>query len=193
LLSIYIAFAAFYSVLYLTGYSIKFLLLNEDLKKFDLYITPWLGLGLIIAVFYPLSWMGCSVSSAAGGFAVAVIIMDAAVRLKFKEPVRAEWRDIFVIALIGLLVSTVYGIPIFFHENEIFAVSQSADFSTYLNVTKTALTSSVKSYRASSPAADASHRGNKPVARYSAPGMCFRHGFFRGHFKDRYSAFILRA
>jgi hypothetical protein len=48
LLSVYISFIIAYFTLYFVGYSLKVIFLNEDLREYDLYITPWLGIGFII-------------------------------------------------------------------------------------------------------------------------------------------------
>jgi hypothetical protein len=129
-------------VLYFCGYPVKVLLLNEDLKKYDLYITPWLGIGVVITVFFPLSWRGFSVAETAGYVAIAIVLCAAAVYLKFRETVRASWKEAAFIAFIGFVTASIYGGILFAHDFEIYSVSLTADYVSYLIDAKSALWSS---------------------------------------------------
>jgi hypothetical protein len=61
MLNIYVSFAAAYAVTYFFGYPLKVLLLKDEMKRYDLYITPWLGMGIMMIVLFPLSRLGFSV------------------------------------------------------------------------------------------------------------------------------------
>jgi hypothetical protein len=141
ILKYYAAFLAAYITLYFFGYSLKVLFLDEDLKKYDLYITPWLGMGLIVMVLFPLSWLGYSVESVIGRFIIAVAVLDALVWLWFREGAFFERREAVFIAAIGVIACTVYAIPIAVNDWIPYAVTQNGDFASYLNCAKAALIS----------------------------------------------------
>jgi hypothetical protein len=147
LLYIYFAFIVAYFTLYFCGYFLKVLLLNDDLKKYDLYITPWLGTGVIILVFFPLSWLGFSVRSAVNYFILGVIVCDAAVYLKFREGARFGRKDVITAAVTGFIVATVYGGILAAHDFSYYNISSNTDFTSYLNVARTALISSANFIR----------------------------------------------
>jgi hypothetical protein len=131
-----------YFTLYFWGYPVKVLLLNDDLKKFDLYVTPWLGIGVIIAVLFPLSWLGFSVQSAANYFFAAVLAINVVLWLKYREPMMTGGKEAVLIALIGFTVASIYGSILYLKGFEYAAVTNVADFSSYLLDAKAALVSS---------------------------------------------------
>ncbi|MDR1965696.1 MAG: hypothetical protein LBQ36_03220 [Synergistaceae bacterium] len=143
-MSAYASFVVTYFTLYFFGYSLKVLLLNGDLKKYDLYITPWLGMGLIIMVLFPLSWLGHSVESAINYFAGSVFLLNLAIWLKFKEVPCFEKREVIFMAVIGFFVCTVYASPLAAADYDLYAVTLSGDFASYLNAAKAALISSAR-------------------------------------------------
>jgi hypothetical protein len=136
-----------YFTLYFCGYSLKVLLLNDDLKKYDLYITPWLGIGAIILVFFPLSWMGVSVRSAANYFIVAVAGCNLAVYLRFREGARFERGDAISAVLTCFIVASLYGGILAAHDFGYCNVFTNTDFVSYLNDARAALISSAKFVR----------------------------------------------
>jgi hypothetical protein len=120
MLSIYLAFVIAYLTLYFMGYPIKTLLLNEDLKKYDLYITPWIGLGVIIVTLFPLSLLGVSVQSVCDYLFAIVLLSNIIVYYKYKEPVHCDKNELIVLGVIALLTGTIYGIPLAAKKFEYF-------------------------------------------------------------------------
>jgi hypothetical protein len=141
-LSIYAFFVTAYVTLYFFGYPVKVLLLNCDLKKYDLYITPWLGVGVIILVLHPLSWLGFSVRGVANYFFTAVFLINMAVYFKFREGVRFDKGEVILIAIMGFAVSSIFGVVFFAHGFEYYGVVLNPDFAYYLMAAKVVLESS---------------------------------------------------
>jgi hypothetical protein len=150
LLKFYAAFLVAYFTLYFFGYSLKVLFLNGDLKKYDLYITPWLGMGLTVMVLFPLSWLGYSVESTVGCFAAAVAALNFAVWRCFREGARFEKREVVFMVAIGAAVGSVYGAILFARDFDCFAVCRTGDYASYLNAARAVLASSAD-YMASAP------------------------------------------
>jgi hypothetical protein len=143
-LGIYVGFVVAYVTLYFFGYPLRVLLLNDDLKKFDLYITPWLGIGVIICVLFPLSWLGYSVQSVINYFAAAIATVNVALWARFRETPRAGREDVIALLALGAVTGAVYGvIPALSGFNR-FAVTYAGDFGLYLSSSKHVLTSSAK-------------------------------------------------
>jgi hypothetical protein len=126
------------------GYSLKVLLLNEDLKKYDLYITPWLGVGVVLVFLYPMSWMGFSVRAVAHYFAACVAAINFAVWHKYREPARVEMKEVVIIAVVGLIVGGIYGGVLAMRDYESYSFSVAKDFGTYLVNSKAVLESSLQ-------------------------------------------------
>jgi hypothetical protein len=136
--AVYAAFAAMYAVFYLCGYPLKVLLLEDDLERFDPYITPWLGIGAIILFFFSMSRLGYPVKSCAGIFAATMAAASAMLWVKYKKAPRFTGRDALLITVIALLTGAIYGWIPASESFESFAVTSATDFSLYLNVTRAA-------------------------------------------------------
>jgi hypothetical protein len=122
-------------------------MLNEGLKKYDIFITPWLGVGLIILTFFPLSRLGFSVRSAVNYFVLAVVGCDLAVYLKFREGVCFDRKDAIAAAAAGFITATLYGGLLAAHDFTYYVFSSNTDFVSYLNDARAALISSAKFVR----------------------------------------------
>jgi hypothetical protein len=144
---LYVAFAVAYITLYFFGYPLRVLLLGGDLKKYDLYMTPWLGIGLIVTVLFPLSLLGFSVGSAMKYFALSVAAANAALWLKFREPPRVARGEAALIAAVAFVVATIYGVA----SSGNYAVTLNADFGYYLHVAKAVLISSAEYMQTARP------------------------------------------
>ncbi|MDR1509730.1 MAG: hypothetical protein LBS53_08830 [Synergistaceae bacterium] len=147
MLYIYFSFIVAYFTLYFCGYFLKVLLLNDDIKKYDIFITPWLGAGLIILTLYSLSWLGFSVRSSVNYFTLSVVGCNAAVYLKFREGVCFDRKDAIAAAAAGFITATLYGGLLAAHDFAYYAFSSNTDFSSYLNAARAALISSAKFVR----------------------------------------------
>jgi hypothetical protein len=150
MVGVYVSFFIAYVTLYFCGYPLKVLLLNDDIKKYDLYITPWLGIGVVITVFFPLSWLGISVIEAAEYVAAVIVLFAAAVYLKFRETVRASKNEVALISFVAFVTASIYGGILFARDFEIYSVSVNADYASYLYDAKSALFSSA-AYMAAQP------------------------------------------
>ncbi|MDR1020788.1 MAG: hypothetical protein LBL73_08520 [Synergistaceae bacterium] len=183
MLSIYIAFVIAYLTLYFMGYPIKTLLLNEDLKKYDLYITPWIGLGMIIVTLFPLSLLGVPVQSVCDYLFTIVLFSNIVVYCKYKEPVHCDRNELIVLGVTALLIGTIYGIPLAAKKFEYYAIFfNNADFATYMNMAKAALLVSAK-YMKENPFG-MSHRAMDLFAFYQQyRGCVFSLAFFSGLFR----------
>jgi hypothetical protein len=137
--AVYAAFAAMYAVFYLCGYPLRVLLLEDDLERFDPYITPWLGIGAIILFFFPLSRLGFPVKSCAGIFTAAVAAASAVLWVKYKKIPLFARRDVLLMTAIALLTGAIYGYIPASESFESFAVTSASDFSLYLNDTRGAM------------------------------------------------------
>jgi hypothetical protein len=144
MLGFYMSFFIAYLTLYFMGYSLKAVLLNDDLGKYDLYVTPWLGLGLIAVCLYPLSWMGYSVRSVIYWLVAVVALVNCAVWLKYRVPVRFEKSEAAVLAVIALVVGGIYGGILAIREVESYSFNAYKDFGSYILFSKAALESSAK-------------------------------------------------
>jgi hypothetical protein len=120
-------------------------LLNDDLKKYDLYITPWLGIGLVILVLYPLSLLGFPAKQVTIYFFAAVLLLNVAVFLKYKETAIFAKSDLILIIILGFTVATIYGSVLAARGFEYYGVALNSDFGVYLDVAKTFMESSAKS------------------------------------------------
>jgi hypothetical protein len=120
------------------------LLLNGDLNKYDIYITPWLGIGVIILVLYPLNWMGFSVREVSDYFFAAVLLINVAVYFKYREKVRFDKGEVILIAVMGFTVSSIFGVILFAHDFEYYSVALNHDFAYYLMMAKVTLEHSTK-------------------------------------------------
>ena len=109
MLGIYMTFALMYLIFYICGYPLKVFFLRDDLRKFDLYITPWFGIGLVICALYPLSWLGFSVQSVALYFFLAVLLACAASWLRYRERVHFTRNDVIFLVSLALIAGGVYG------------------------------------------------------------------------------------
>ena len=135
-------FIVAYFTFYFFGFPLKSLLLNDDLEKYDLYITPWLGIGTMILVLFPLSRLGFAVEDTANYFAASVGVLNVALWKKAGARIRFDRREAALIATIGVLTAFVYSIPLALRGEDVFAISRNADFAMYLNDAKAALSSS---------------------------------------------------
>jgi hypothetical protein len=115
------------------------LLLNDDLKKYDLYFTPWLGAGVIILVLFPLSWLGFSVKEATNYFFAAILLVNMAVYFKYKEGVRFDRGEVILIAVMGFTISSIFGVILFAHGFEYYGVALNHDYGLYLMMAKVTL------------------------------------------------------
>ncbi|MDR1580088.1 MAG: hypothetical protein LBS35_07000, partial [Synergistaceae bacterium] len=109
MLRIYVSFITAYAVTYLCGYPLKVPLLKDEMKRYDLYITPWLGMGIMMIVLFPLSRFGFSVKSAAPYFTLCILILAAASWFKFRETPVFERRDVIFLVCVALLTGLMYG------------------------------------------------------------------------------------
>ncbi|MDR1510785.1 MAG: hypothetical protein LBS53_14255 [Synergistaceae bacterium] len=182
MVGVYVSFFIAYVTLYFCGYPVKVLLLNEDLKKYDLYITPWLGIGVVITAFFPLSWLGVSVERSAGYVAIAIVLCAAAVYLKFRETVRVSWREVVLISFVGFVTASIYGGILFAHDFEIYSVAVTADYASYLNDAKNALFSSAAHLAARPPGAQAAETALLSLV-LDFRGCVFVPAFFAALFK----------
>jgi hypothetical protein len=181
MISVYVSFVVIYCTLYFFGYSLKVLLLNDDLRKFDLYITPWLGIGVIVVTLFPLSWLGYSVQSMAYYFAGAVAAANLAVWLKFREPVRVERREAIIVVSVGFAVASFYGGLLFLRGGEALAVTAASDFASYLSNARAALVSSAK-YIASLPPGVPNAYTDNISLNHTFRGCVFAHALFAALF-----------
>jgi hypothetical protein len=141
--NMYLNFVLMYFIFYICGYPLKVFLLGDDLKKFDMYVTPWLGVGLVICVLFPMSWLGFSVESIAGYFVMAVLAAGAAVWFKYREPVHCGRNDAIFLISLGFIAGAVYGFKLAANP-DLYAVTLSGDYASYLNDARAALVSSAK-------------------------------------------------
>jgi hypothetical protein len=141
ILKMIMAFGGIYAALYLCGYPLKVLLLPEDMEKYDLYMTPWLGVCLAVVVFYPLSLAGFSVERTADLFMYAVLAADLLLWLKYKKTIRAERGEIIILVSMGLVAAVFYALPLRGggEDRAVYAFAPSFDFAQYLNYIKIAL------------------------------------------------------
>jgi hypothetical protein len=143
MVNIFVSFAAAYAVTYLFGYPFKVLLLKGEMRRYDLYITPWLGMGIMMIALFPLSRLGFSVESAAPYFTACILILAAAAWFKFRETPVFERRDVVFLVCAALLVGTMYGIPLM-ARGDWYAPVMNADYQSYLHDAKIALLYSSK-------------------------------------------------
>ena len=145
-------FAVAYFTFYFFGFPLKSLLLNDDLEKYDLYITPWLGIGTMILVLFPLSRLGFAVVDTANYFAAAVGILNFALWKKAGARIRFDdRREVALIAALGILTAVAYAGVLALSGEDVFAISRNSDFGAYLNDAKAVLSSSA-AYIATFPA-----------------------------------------
>jgi hypothetical protein len=135
-------FAVAYFTFYFFGFPLKSLLLNGDLEKYDLYITPWLGIGAMILVLFPLSRLGFAVEDTANYFVLAVGVLNFALWKKAGARIRFDRREAALIAAIGVLTAAVYAGALALHGDGVFAISRNADLGAYLSTAKAVLSSS---------------------------------------------------
>jgi hypothetical protein len=176
-INIYVIFIIAYLTLYFFGYPLKVLLLNDDLKKFDLYITPWLGIGVIVAVLFPLSWFGYSVESVTGYFVCAIALANAVIFLKYRELPHFEKREVILILITGAVTGTVYGVVLLLRGPDYFAAAIGADFGLYLSVAKAALASSAREMSALPPGIPII-RSISDILNIQLRGAVYVHAFF---------------
>jgi hypothetical protein len=138
MLKIYVSFAVAYAVTYLFGYPFKVLLLKDEMKRYDLYITPWLGMGIMMIALFPLSRLGFSVKSAAPYFTVCVLSLAAAAWFKFKETPVFDRRDVIFLVCVAMLTGLMYGIPLTVRDDW-YSPIMNADYQSYLHDAKIAL------------------------------------------------------
>jgi hypothetical protein len=144
-------FVAAYLTFYFFGFPLKSLLLNDDLEKYDLYITPWLGIVTVIIVLFPLSRLGFAVKDTANYFALAVGVLNFALWKKAGARVRFDRREAALIAVIGVITALFYAGALALRGDGVFATSRNPDFVLYLNNAKAVLSSSA-AYFATLPA-----------------------------------------
>ncbi|MDR0654427.1 MAG: hypothetical protein LBG12_14130, partial [Synergistaceae bacterium] len=138
MLRIYVFFAAAYAVTYLVGYPLKVLLLRDEMKRYDLYITPWLGMGIIMIALFSLSHLGFSVKSATPYLTACVLFLAAASWFKFRETPDFERRDVIFLVSTALLTGLMYGIPLVARDDW-YAPIMNADYQSYLHDAKIVL------------------------------------------------------
>jgi hypothetical protein len=119
-------------------------LLPEDLKKWDLYITPWLGMALVVTVLFPLSWMGYSVAGVINWFALSVLFLNFVVWALYKERVFFEKSDLFLLVLLGFVAATLYCGALYVRGYDIYSITHNDDIASYLNDARAALESSAR-------------------------------------------------
>jgi hypothetical protein len=140
-------FIVAYFTFYFFGFPLKSFLLNDDLEKYDLYITPWLGIGTVIIVLFPLSRLGFSVENTANYFALAVGGVNFALWKKAGARMRLDRREAALIAAIGVLTALFYAGVLALCGDGAFAMTRNPDFASYLNDAKAALSSSAARLR----------------------------------------------
>jgi hypothetical protein len=140
---IYLTFTLMYLIFYICGYPLKVLFLRDELRKFDLYITPWFGIGLVICALYPLSWLGFSVQSVAAYFFLAVLLACGALWLKYRERVHFTRNDVIFLVSLALIAGAVYGFKLA-QDPESYVITLNVDYGGYLNLARAALISSAK-------------------------------------------------
>jgi len=148
----YASFVIAYATCYFMGYSLKVLLLNDDMKKFDLYITPWLGMGLIICVLFPLSLLGYPVEAVARFFALAVLAVNIFMCKKSGKLVNFEKHEVIFLSVTAIFIGVIYGGVLMLRDFESYAVCTGFDFGGYLCIAKAILSSNTKRIIADIPA-----------------------------------------
>jgi len=137
-------FISCYVLLYFCGYFIKVLLLDEKLKKFDLYITPWIGLSVVVIALTILSHMGWSVSSSAWPFFVIVTICNIVVFVKKRVIVVFEKTELLTLLGLGSIIYMIYIIPVVLSGfNSFTQWIMNNDFLAYTVITRYVLEESV--------------------------------------------------
>ena len=71
-----ILFVGFYVITYVFGYPISVVFLNEEQKKYDLYLTPWIGLSFLSLLLVTFSRIGFPVNSVAYFLLFLIIVLD---------------------------------------------------------------------------------------------------------------------
>jgi hypothetical protein len=155
--------------------------LNDDLEKYDLYITPWLGIGMTILVLFPLSRLGFAVEDTANYFALAVGVLNFALWEKSGARIRFDRREAKIIATIGVLTAFVYAGALALRGDGVFAISRNADFALYLNNAKAALSSSAKRFAAFPEGIPQMLQINQAL-NFQLRGCIFPHAFLSAFF-----------
>jgi hypothetical protein len=120
-------------------------LLDKTIKKYDLYITPWLGLGVIVLALTLLSHLGFSVEDCAVFFLVSIAIINSVTIFWKRERIYTNKKDL----LLFLVILSIY----FFrhwiagimnlHDSYYINIYNNNDFMSYLNVAKYFLTETI--------------------------------------------------
>jgi hypothetical protein len=169
-------FIVAYFTFYFFGFPLKSLLLNDDFEKYDLYITPWLGIGAVILVLFPLSCLGFAVEDTANYFALAVGGVNFALWKKAGARTRFRRREAALIALVGVLTAAVYAGALKLYEDDVFAVGRNVDIYSYLIDAKAALSSSA-AYFGTFPAGIPRMLDITQALNFQFRGCVFPHAF----------------
>jgi hypothetical protein len=138
-------FIASYSLLYFCGYAIKVFILNESLKKYDLYITPWIGLGVIVLSLTLLSHLGFSVSDCAFYVLLCVALINIGVIFWKKERIYCDKKEILLIFGVAFVMIGQFGFAnaVNLYDSEFTNIYGNNDFASYLDIAKYFLTESI--------------------------------------------------
>jgi hypothetical protein len=121
---------------YFCGYSIKVWLLNNELKRHDIYITPWFGLAVIVMAFYLLYRLDVSVETGKYFFIFAILIANTLTFFLKKEAIHATKKELVLTCAILLVVLFLYGVVYLVNDSRSYVYVLNTDFLSYLNTAK---------------------------------------------------------
>lgn len=122
-----------YIISYIFGYPLKVFLLNEKWKKYDLYITPWLGMASMMIILFYISILGFSINEAFLPFTIASLVVIILTALKCKQTVYFKKFDLIFVAAILFIGTIFYTLPGYLNNQNIFpTLNGNNDFISYV-------------------------------------------------------------
>lgn len=139
-------FIASYSLLYFCGYTVKVFVLSESLKKYDLYITPWIGLGVIVLSLTLLSHLGFSVSDCAVYVLLCIALFNAGVVFWKRERIYCNKKEILLMFGVTLVMLVQFGFAnaVNMYDSEFTNIYGNNDFVSYMDIAHYFLTESMR-------------------------------------------------
>ena len=139
-MEIFLIFPLTYILLYFSGYFLKVFLLSDTQKQYDLYITPWFGLGVIIIGFHLLGLLGVSVGASAYFFLAFILVLNVIAFIIKRETIICNKSEVLVLSSIGLAVCLFYYLVIMLNGfNSNTQITMNWDFMSYVNAAQFAL------------------------------------------------------
>jgi hypothetical protein len=116
------------------------------LKKYDLYITPWIGLGVIVLSLTLLSHLGFSVNDCAFIVLLCVALINIGVIFWKKERIYCDKKEILLIFGVAFVMIVQFGFAnaVNVYESEFTNIYWNLDFASYLDMAKYFLTESIR-------------------------------------------------